>query len=417
MSSRRSRRPAPAWSTWWRARAGSGWRPSCRRRWWRAGAARSRRRGSSAPPTPSCSIRSDAGGDRQGRRHPAGHGDQRPTRPRPRHRPGQRPAAAHLQGGPQRGPPAARRCVLRHPRGPGRHRARHPRARARAHPAPHAHRDCRVLRSRAARHDRRPAPTPHPMTHARDAAAGGLYLTSFAIESATALVRALVVGVPLGLLRLALNTPLASVPVDVLTSYVSLGPLALSLLALGGLPGGALERFALGARRPSAREHHAIADALAQLPASERAPRRIYVIDAPDLNACVIGDVLYLNRALIADPHLAAVLAHELAHLGLDGRLTLALRRFQLPIGRPPGILAGGLACRLLGPACLAWWRVREYRADAHAAGLGFGEQLADLLERTQLLDTAAPFMRDRTHPYSDLRIERLRAPEATLEA
>jgi hypothetical protein len=41
------------------------------------------------------------------------------------------------------------------------------------------------------------------------------------------------------------------------------------------------------------------------------------VIDAPDLNACVIGDVLYLNRALITDPHLTAVIAHELAHLGL----------------------------------------------------------------------------------------------------
>ena len=255
------------------------------------------------------------------------------------------------------------------------------------------------------------------MTHARSAAAGGLYLTSFAIESATALVRALLVGVPLGLLRLALNTPLASVTTDVLISYVSLGPLALSLLALAGLPGGALERFALGARRPFAREQHTITDALAQLPASERAPRRIYVIDAPERNACVIGDVLYLNRALITDPHLTAVIAHELAHLGLDGRLTLALRRFQLPIGRPPGILAGGLSCRRLQAAWLAWWRAREYRADAHAAQLGHGDQLADLLERTQLLDTAAPFMRGRAHPYSELRIERLRAPDTTVEA
>jgi Zn-dependent protease with chaperone function len=194
---------------------------------------------------------------------------------------------------------------------------------------------------------------------------------------------------------------------------VSVGPLALSLLALAGVPGGALERFALGARRPSAREHDAITDALAQLPAGGRAPRRIYVIDAPDLNAFVIGDVLYLNRALIADLHLPAVLAHELAHLGLDGRVTLALRRFLLPLGRAPGVLTGGLSCRLLGPAWLAWWRRREHRADAHAARLGLGHELADLLERTQLLDTAAPFMRDRTHPYSELRVERLRAAAA----
>src|SRR3954451_12904606 len=255
------------------------------------------------------------------------------------------------------------------------------------------------------------------MTQARISALGGLYLASLAIEAATAAIRLLLAGMCLGLLKLALDTPLASDAADVLLCYVSLGPLALSFLSLAGLPGGALERFALGARRPSAREHHAIADAVGQLPASERAPRRINVIDAPDLNACVIGDVLYLNRALITDPHLTAVLAHELAHLGLDGRLTLALRRFQLPVGRPPGILTGGLSCRLLQPAWLAWWRQREYRADAHARRLGHGDQLADLLEQTQLLDTAAPFMRDRTHPYSELRIERLRAPNTTVEA
>ena len=82
----------------------------------------------------------------------------------------------------------------------------------------------------------------------------------------------------------------------------------------------------------------------------------------------------------------------------------------MFPIGRSPGVLAGGLSCRLLQSAWLAWWRQREHRADARAARLGLGDQLADLLERTQLLDAAAPFMRGRTHPYSELRIERLRA-------
>ena len=192
------------------------------------------------------------------------------------------------------------------------------------------------------------------MTHARLPALGGLYLAGLAIEAASALLRLLLAGATLGLLKLALNTPLVSLASDLLILYVLVGPPVLSLLALAGLPGGALERFGLGARRPSAREHDSIADALAPLAAEGRAPRRLYVIDAPDLNAFVIGDVLYLNRALITDPHLTAVLAHELAHLGLDGRVTLALRRFMLPIGRPPGVLTGGLSSRLLGPAWLA---------------------------------------------------------------
>ena len=57
---------------------------------------------------------------------------------------------------------------------------------------------------------------------------------------------------------------------DTLIVALSVGPLVLSLLALAGVPGGALERFALGARRPSEREHDAIADALGQLDASGR---------------------------------------------------------------------------------------------------------------------------------------------------
>ena len=190
----------------------------------------------------------------------------------------------------------------------------------------------------------------------------------------------------------------------------------LSLLALAGLPGGALERFALGARQPSQRERDAIHDALTSLPARGRAPRRVYAVDAPDLNAFVIGDVLYIHRPLTQDHHLAAVIAHELAHLGTDGRLTLALRRFCLPLGRPPGVLAGGLSQRLLAQPWLAWWRHREHRADQHAAALGLGDELADLLERTQLLDAAAPFMRDRTHPYTEHRIERLRAAGAAID-
>lgn len=245
------------------------------------------------------------------------------------------------------------------------------------------------------------------MNAAHPAFGAGLYTASLAIETAAGAVRALLVG-------LLLYAPTQLLGGQELANLLALslgfGPVLLSVAAAAGAPGGALERHGFGARDPSERERRAVRDALHALGA-EAGLRRWYVIDAPSLHAFVIGDVLYLHRELLHDPALTPTLAHELGHLASsDGRLTLALRRFTLTSRRAPGVLAGGLCLRLLGPLWLAWWRQREFLADAHAAQLGQGDALAGVLERTQLLDAAVPYMRDRAHPYHEARIERLQA-------
>ena len=183
-----------------------------------------------------------------------------------------------------------------------------------------------------------------------------------------------------------------------------------ALLALLGLPGGGLlTRWQLGARRPSERERLAIADALAQLPDSVPGPRWLYVIDDPTPSALVVGQALYMHRALVWDPALCAVIAHELGHVNAgDSRLSLAARRLT-PFGEARvGLLLGGLSLLALRPLWAAWMRRSEFRADAYAARLGQGAQLAAHLERHQFFDVAVPFLSGRVHPYSEQRIERL---------
>ena len=111
--------------------------------------------------------------------------------------------------------------------------------------------------------------------------------------------------------------------------------------------------------------------------------------------------------------------AHELGHLNsLNGRLTLALRRLA-PVGAlgddgatlAEGIavlFVGGISVALLSPLLSAYWRRREFRADAYAAHLGQGPPLAAHLERTQFFDVAVPFLSGRVHPYTEQRLERL---------
>jgi Zn-dependent protease with chaperone function len=223
------------------------------------------------------------------------------------------------------------------------------------------------------------------------------------------------------------------------------GPLVWSFAALLGLPsGGTLTRWELGARSLSEREHAAIDAALHLLVCPKvRRPRRVYVIDAPTVNAHVVGTTLYVERGLLTTPDLVPVLAHELGHLNsLDGRLAHATRRLIFPgtllLGRlgvtnamlsmqyqPLGQLSGcgcigfylaliigyvgGVGTSLLlGPLWTRYWWQREYVADAYAARLGQALPLAEVLERQQWADVAAPWQQGRTHPYTEQRIARL---------
>jgi Zn-dependent protease with chaperone function len=226
----------------------------------------------------------------------------------------------------------------------------------------------------------------------------------------------------------------------------ALAPIAWSLAGLA-LPGrGRVWGRRLGARRPSSDEAAALADALETLRCTEPnlpGAAEFLVLDDPLPGAAVRGRTLILSRGLLESESLAAVLAHELGHVdSLDGRLTEALNRLQLwgdplaPVsaergegaavgldGDPRGALSWGLmrwilrlaggsfAQGLLSPLWAAYWRWREYAADAYAAALGQAEDLArHLSDHEQPFDAPQPglLFKRCEHPPVALRVERL---------
>ena len=210
----------------------------------------------------------------------------------------------------------------------------------------------------------------------------------------------------------------------------------------------------LGGREPSAREKTAYQDAvdllLGHADGPVRLPRGWFVVDSPQADAAVCGDTLMLSRGLIESEFLPAVIAHELGHLNSsDGNVTAAINRLiinPLPLRRQPrqpgegsavvvtsdpvllgitffgafiwltrkviGFAKGGFALRILAPFWGSYWREREYIADQYAASLGQAEELADFLEIHALIhDHPVPliWLTERTHPPTELRIDRLR--------
>lgn len=235
-----------------------------------------------------------------------------------------------------------------------------------------------------------------------------------------------------------------------LALLAALLPLAWSLLGLAFPGPGFVWTRRLGARRPSVEEAGIIDDARQLLRAVDPAlpaTHAVYLLDDPLPAGAARGRSVILSRGLLETESVAPVLAHELGHTrSFDGRLTEALDRLELwggPLGparpeslaptQPPaaarrgGILAGcirltlrlaggGCAARLLAPLWSAYWRSREYVADAYAAALGQGEELA-----RHLADVELPFDFPRRrfpfdlaeHPPVALRIERLTATQA----
>lgn len=230
-----------------------------------------------------------------------------------------------------------------------------------------------------------------------------------------------------------------------LALLAALLPLAWSVLGLL-LPGhGFVWTRRIGARRPSAEEAGLIDDAQQLLRAVDPGlpeARAVYLLDDPIPAGAARGRSVVLSRGLLETDSVAPVLAHELGHTTtLDGRLTEALDRLELwgePIGpADPRIdagqpareerrgvfagltrlifrlAAGGCAAALLAPLWAAYWRSREYAADAYAASLGQGEDLARHLADIEL---SLDFPRRRfpfdlaEHPPVAHRIERLTA-------
>jgi Zn-dependent protease with chaperone function len=227
---------------------------------------------------------------------------------------------------------------------------------------------------------------------------------------------------------------------------VALAPIAWSVTGLLRPGRGWVWGRRLGARRPSASEAQALAEAMELLRASDPTlpdPTAWLVLDDPLPGAAVRGTSVLLSRALIESESLAPVLAHELGHAdSLDGRLTEALGRLALwgdPLApaRPAGggeggvrrhqelgggllwglirwalrLAGGSFAQDLLGALWAAYWRWREYGADAYAASLGQGEDLArHLTDFEQPFDPPQPgvVFKAASHPPVALRIERL---------
>jgi hypothetical protein len=215
-------------------------------------------------------------------------------------------------------------------------------------------------------------------------------------------------------------------------------PLLRSMVALLGGPATRLcVRLARGARDPSQREAERIQDALnACLFEGVKPPRNVWIIDSADVPvAFVEGSSLFLQRDAIWSPYLVGLVAHELGHLNsIDQRLATATRWLSYPSlralartlasARGPLLIwfllfmvsvqlhsiAGGHLPRLLNPAWRWWFRKREFSADDFAANLGHGESLAAALEESLPFDVATPWMKGRSHPYEELRIDRLRA-------
>jgi Zn-dependent protease with chaperone function len=215
-------------------------------------------------------------------------------------------------------------------------------------------------------------------------------------------------------------------------------PFIRSLLALTCGPATRLFlRHSYGARDPSEREADRLHDALsACVQDGVKPPRYIYVIDSAEVPvAFVEGSSLFVQRDSVWSPHLVGLVAHELGHLNsIDQRLSTAARWASFPSLRAAGrallrirgpvilwipvalivlqlhLVAGGHLPRLLNPLWRWWGRRREFAADSYAANLGHGESLAAALEEQLPFDAASPWMKGRTHPYAELRIDRLRA-------
>jgi Zn-dependent protease with chaperone function/cold shock CspA family protein len=273
-----------------------------------------------------------------------------------------------------------------------------------------------------------------------DLALAVMYVLSLAAELPAALVRVILIdlGGHVVLSILGHDTDL----LDWVAGAAGVGPLLFSILALVWPRGGWLWRQQEGGREASSRERLQYGDAIALLQADSVAPlpmpRALFVLDAAPFNAAVMGDTLMVNSQTLWDPHLPAVLAHELGHLRyLDARVALALSRLLVfapytepvrdPYAPPAGCVGtlfapvrwvfrfarGGTAMRVLGPLWAGQWRACEYRADRYAACLGQGDELADALELHVLMyDQPVPmlWLSEHTHPPTELRLDRLRA-------
>jgi Zn-dependent protease with chaperone function len=248
-----------------------------------------------------------------------------------------------------------------------------------------------------------------------------LYAVTFALQSLCASVRALAAFALLYPVHVLFGESLALL--HFLSLVAGYGPLVLSLGTLILPLGSGWWRLQTGGRDPSRRERLLCDDAMSVLTRADpslRPPRRWFVVDEPQPSAAAYADTLMITRGLLESGCLEVVLAHELGHLNSsDARLTAALHRLTTPPRRPLAfpmraagfVASGAVATWVMRVPWAAYWRAREFHADAYAASLGSAEALAGFLEQNALDDDLpVPFawLSARSHPPTEYRIDRL---------
>jgi Zn-dependent protease with chaperone function len=192
--------------------------------------------------------------------------------------------------------------------------------------------------------------------------------------------------------------------VPLLAFIIAFGPIAWSLAAFAFPGGGWWWRRHIGAREPSNREYKAILDSFDAIGERAFAESQVifYILPHPEYFAFARGRVLVYSSGLVKSDYLSAATAHEIAHLKSDDAILMqALDRFVMRWGDPLPVfegmsfltfrnmivrlVSGRLVLQLLKPMWADYFRQREQAADEHAAKIGLGHLLAQLLETWEL--------------------------------
>ncbi|MFF5533086.1 M48 family metalloprotease [Streptomyces cinerochromogenes] len=238
----------------------------------------------------------------------------------------------------------------------------------------------------------------------------------------------LLLTVPIGLISLALVTVVSGVINPLLAVIVPVAWLLSGPLVFHRDVEAAIARRLFGMRRPTPEEAQrldAVWEQVTRRAGVDRQTYELWIQDRTELNAtAAAGHIVAVTRYAmyrLPNSRLGAVLAHELGHhvgghtwaamladwyalpARAAGRAILALLVVLFRTKHWAGIACGGCLSLMIlqalflfafvqdmwwlvlpvaiGPLLIAWLHRRaEFRADAYAVGLGFGEALEDVL-------------------------------------
>ncbi|MFE5791392.1 M48 family metalloprotease [Streptomyces sp. NPDC056503] len=240
----------------------------------------------------------------------------------------------------------------------------------------------------------------------------------------------LLLTVPIGIISLGVVTVLSAIVHIALGVVLPIVWLLSGPLVFNRRVEKAIAQRLFGMRRPSAEEARrldAVWEQVTRRAGVDRENYELWIQERTELNAtAAAGHIVAVTRHALdrlSDTRLAAVLAHELGHhvgghtwaamladwyampARVAGRLILTLIVFLFGVRNKAGFACGGCLTLMIGwlvfsltvvqgmwwlvvpvavaPPLVAWLhRHAEFKADAYAVGLGFGEALEDVLVR-----------------------------------